>query len=179
MRFINQSIKGLFLINPYVYEDNRGAFRRNFCAKELKENGITISVHQGNISENTRAYTMRGFHYQKSPGNESKLLTPVSGAIYNVVIDLRPDSETFLSEVALEVSSSRRESLYVPAGCANAFLTMAADTVVQYYMGDYFRPDSYFGFRYNDPYFNVKWPRLPEVISDRDATFPDFSLEQL
>jgi len=179
MRFINLSIKGLFLINPDVHVDNRGAFRRNFCAEELKENGIEISVYQGNISENTSAFTMRGFHYQKSPSKESKLITPVSGGIYNVVIDLRPNSETFLNKVSLEVSSLRRESLYVPAGCANAFLTMEADTVVQYYMGDYFRPESYFGFRYNDPYFNVKWPHLPVVISDRDATFPDFSLEQL
>ena len=179
MKFTHQLIKGLVLIKPDVFEDKRGVFRRNFCAMELKENGIELSVHQGNISENTSAFTMRGFHYQKSPSNESKLLTPVSGDIYNVVIDLRPDSATFLKIVALEVSSSRRESLHVPAGCANAFLTLAADTVVQYYMGDYFKPESYFGFRYNDPYFNVKWPRLPQVISDRDAAFPDFSLGQL
>ena len=179
MKFFNQSIEGLVLIKPEVFEDNRGAFRRNFCAKELKENGIEFSVCQGNISENTTQYTLRGFHYQKNPSSESKVLTPVSGGIYNVVIDLRPASSTFLKWVALEVSSSRRESLHVPAGCANAFLTTTANTVVHYYMGDYFKSESYSGFRYNDPFFGVQWPLTPAVISDRDAAFPDFSLEDL
>lgn len=179
MKFFNQSIEGLVLIKPEVFEDNRGAFRRNFCAKELKENGIEFSVCQGNISENTTQYTLRGFHYQKNPSSESKVLTPVSGDIYNVVIDLRPASSTFLKWVALEVSSLRRESLHVPAGCANAFLTTTANTVVHYYMGDYFKPESYSGFRYNDPYFGVQWPHAPAAISGRDAAFPDFSLEDL
>lgn len=179
MKFIRQSIEGLVLIKPDVFEDNRGAFRRNFCANELKANGIELSVCQGNISENTSAFTMRGFHYQKNPSSESKVLTPVSGGIYNVVIDLRPYSSTFLKSVALEISSSRRESLHVPVGCANAFLTIAANTVVHYYMGDYFKPESYAGFRYNDPYFGVQWPHVPAVISDRDAAFPNFSLADL
>jgi dTDP-4-dehydrorhamnose 3,5-epimerase len=176
MKFINQSIEGLVLINPEVFQDKRGAFRRNFCARELKELGIEFSVCQGNISENSSQYTMRGFHYQKNPSKESKVLTPVSGDLYNVVIDLRPHSSTFLKWVALEISSSRRESLHVPAGCANAFLTMAPDTVVHYYMGDYFRPETYSGFRYNDPTFNISWPHEIKVISERDASFPDFSL---
>lgn len=176
MKFINQSIEGLVLIKPEVFRDNRGAFRRNFCARELTEHGIEFSVCQGNISENSSQYTMRGFHYQKNPSNESKVLTPVSGDLYNVVIDLRPHSSTFLKWVALELSSSRRESLHVPAGCANAFLTMAPDTVVHYYMGDYFRPETYSGFRYNDPAFYISWPHEIKVISERDASFPDFSL---
>ena len=96
MKFIRQSIEGLVLIRPEIFEDNRGAFRRNFCAKELKENGIEFSVSQGNISENTSIFTLRGFHYQKKPSNESKVLTPVAGGIHNVVVDLRQDSSTFL-----------------------------------------------------------------------------------
>ena len=177
MKFFNQSIEGLVLIKPEVFEDNRGAFRRNFCAKELKEHGINFSVCQGNISENFRQYTLRGFHYQKNPSNESKVLTPISGNIYNVVIDLRPRSSTFLKWLSIEVSAERRESLHVPAGCANAFLTTSENTVVHYYMGDYFKPESYSGFRYNDPYFNVQWPHEPQVISQRDADFSDFSIE--
>ena len=179
MKFIFQSIEGLVLIRPEVFDDNRGAFRRNFCAKELKENGIEFPVLQGNISENKSIFTLRGFHYQKKPSNESKILTPITGGIHNVVIDLRSDSPTFLKSVALDILSSSRDSLHVPAGCANAFLTTAADTVVHYYMGDYFKPESYAGFRYNDPYFDVQWPHAPMVISDRDAAFPDFSLEDL
>jgi dTDP-4-dehydrorhamnose 3,5-epimerase len=179
MKFISQKIDGLVLIIPDVFEDDRGAFRRNFCAKELRENGINMSVCQGNISENISAYTMRGFHYQKNPSDEAKILTPISGVIYNVVIDLRKSSPTFLKSVTLEVSSFRRETLHVPAGCANAFLTTVANTVVQYYMGDYFRSETYAGFRYNDPYFSIHWPHVPMVISDRDASFPDFSLSDL
>jgi dTDP-4-dehydrorhamnose 3,5-epimerase len=179
MKFVCQSIEGLVLILPEVYEDNRGAFRRNFCFKELKENGIDLSVSQGNISENKSMFTLRGFHYQKSPSSESKVLTPITGSIHNVVIDLRSDSPTFLKSVALDIWSSRRESLHVPAGCANAFLTIETNTVVHYYMGDCFKLESYAGFRYNDPYFDIQWPHTPTVISDRDAAFPDFSLEDL
>jgi dTDP-4-dehydrorhamnose 3,5-epimerase len=179
MKFVCQSIEGLVLILPEVFEDNRGVFRRNFCFKELKENGIELSVSQGNISENKSMFTMRGFHYQKNPSSESKVLTPITGSIHNVVVDLRSDSPTFLKSVALDILSSRRESLHVPAGCANAFLTIETNTVVHYYMGDCFKPESYAGFRYNDPYFDVQWPYAPTVISDRDAAFPDFSLEDL
>lgn len=179
MKFIEQSLAGVVLVIPEVFKDNRGAFRRNFCAKEFKENGIAFSVCQGNVSENPTQFTLRGFHYQKSPSMESKVLTPISGGLYNVVVDLRASSRTFLKWMALEVSADRRESLHVPAGCANAFLTMQSNTIVHYYMGDYFRPETYSGFRYNDPFFAVKWPREPALISARDASFPDFSQEQL
>jgi dTDP-4-dehydrorhamnose 3,5-epimerase len=179
MKFFNQSIEGLVLIKPEVFEDNRGTFRRTFCSNELKSNGIEFSVCQGNVSENLTQFTMRGFHYQKNPGSESKILTPICGGIYNVVIDLRPNSRTFLKWLAIELLSSRRESLHVPAGCANAFLTIADDTVVHYYMGDYFKSESYSGFRYDDPYFKVQWPHSVAVISDRDSSLPNFYLTDL
>ena len=179
MNFCYQSIKGVILIKPEVFEDNRGSFRRTFCKQELKENGIDFLVCQGNISENMHQYTMRGFHYQKNLSCESKILTPITGRIYNVLIDLRPTSTTFLKSISLDISSLRKESLHVPAGCANAFLTMEANTVVHYYMGDYFKLESYSGFRYNDPFFNVQWPHLTKVISDKDKNFPDFSIENL
>jgi len=179
MKFFKQSIDGLVLMKSELFQDNRGVFRRSFCTNEMKENGIKFFVCQGNISENPMQYTLRGFHYQKNPSNETKVLTPVSGELYNVVIDLRPHSSTFRKWVALELSSSRCESLHVPAGCANAFLTMATNTIVHYYMGDYFRPETYSGFRYNDPFFAVIWPKAPVVISDRDASFPDFIVEGL
>jgi dTDP-4-dehydrorhamnose 3,5-epimerase len=179
MKFIKQSLAGVVLMLPDVFQDNRGAFRRNFCTRQLAEVGIEFTVCQGNISENPSQHTMRGFHYQRSPSTESKILTPVSGCLHNVVVDLRPLSDTFLKWVAVSVSAARRESLHVPAGCANAFLTTEANTIVQYYMGDFFRPETYAGFRYNDPHFNVEWPNEPLLISNRDASFPDFSVEQL
>lgn len=179
MKFASQTIEGLVLIAPEVFSDDRGAFRRNFCSKELKELGIDFTVRQGNISENPTRLTLRGFHFQKQPSGESKILTPVSGDLYNVVVDLRASSKTFLQWAGLEISSGRRESLHVPAGCANAFLTMSDNTVVHYYMGDYFRPETYSGFRFNDPMFKIEWPREPAIISKRDASFPDLSVDQL
>ncbi len=176
MKFINQLIDGLVLIQPDVFEDNRGSFRRNYCVEEFKAAGLNFMACQGNISENTRKYTMRGFHYQKSPSAESKLLTPISGGIHNVVIDLRIKSLTYLKWVSIDIWSKDKESLHVPAGCANAFLTLSENTVVQYYMGDYFKPETYSGFRYDDPFFNIPWPHTPIVISDKDSSFQNFSL---
>jgi dTDP-4-dehydrorhamnose 3,5-epimerase len=176
MKFINQSIDGLVLIQPNVFEDNRGSFRRNYCVEEFKAAGLNFIVCQGNISENTKKYTMRGFHYQKPPSAESKVLTPISGGIHNVVIDLRIKSPTYLNWVALDIWSKDKESLHVPAGCANAFLTLSENTAVQYYMGDYFKPETYSGFRHDDPFFNIPWPHTPMVISDKDSSFKDFSL---
>ena len=179
MNLVKQSIEGLFLLQPDVFRDERGTFRRNFCLKELHNAGIQFNACQGNISENAAKYTLRGFHYQKSPSSEAKILTPVVGGIYNVVIDLRRASATFLKHSIVELTSSKKESLLVPAGCANAFLTLEPNTIIQYYMGDYFKPESYAGFRYNESFFNISWPTAPVVISERDAGHPDFSLDSI
>ena len=179
MIFTEQIIQGIFLIKPEAYEDSRGSFRRTFCNSEFKKNNIDFSVNQGNISENINAYTMRGFHYQRQPYSEAKILTPITGKIYNVVVDLRHSSRTFLKYFSLELSSEKRESLYIPPGCANAFLTMKQNTIIHYYMGDYFKPELYSGFRYNDPFFNIHWPQTVKVISERDNSFPDFNLDLL
>ncbi|CAM8431710.1 RfbC dTDP-4-dehydrorhamnose 3,5-epimerase and related enzymes [Candidatus Methylopumilus universalis] len=179
MKYFHQSIAGVILVKPEIFEDNRGTFRRNFCAEEMVRLGINFTVCQGNISENYRKDTIRGFHYQTFPSHESKILTPIFGGIYNVVIDLRPTSKTFLQWVALDLQAKNRESLHVPAGCANAFMTTSDNTIIQYYMGDYFKPESYSGFRYDDPYFNIPWPAIPSEISEHDLSFPTFSVENL
>jgi dTDP-4-dehydrorhamnose 3,5-epimerase len=179
MNIIRQSIEGVLLIKPDIFEDERGTFRRNFCAEEMKKNGVHFTVCQGNISENKHKFTMRGFHYQKYPSKEPKILTPIDGKIYNVLIDLRMNSPTFLKSINLEISSERKESLHIPPGCANAFLTLEDWTVIQYYMGDYFRQESYSGFRYNDPFFNVNWPYPVSIISEKDNSFKNFSIDNL
>ena len=140
----------------------------------MKKNKIDFEVFQGNISENFKKHTMRGFHYQKSPSKESKIISCVTGSIFNVVIDLRVTSKTYLKNVSLKISSINRESVYVPSGCANAFLTLSDDTIVHYYMGDYFSPETYCGIRYNDPMFSIEWPYEPKVISLKDLKIPDF-----
>ena len=174
MKFISQLISDVYLIQPALHEDERGVFRRSFCAEEFKINGIKFDVKQGNISENFNKHTLRGFHYQVSPSSESKIISCATGSLYNVVLDLRKESGTFKQWVALEISSNIKESIYVPAGCANAFLTMDDNTIVHYYMGDSFSPNTYKGIRYNDPMFSVTWPCEPKVISDKDLNFPDF-----
>jgi dTDP-4-dehydrorhamnose 3,5-epimerase len=179
MKAFKQRLPGVTLIAPDVFYDNRGSFRRNFCTAQLAEIGISFTVYQGNISENPKKYTLRGFHYQKFPSNESKILTPLSGTLYNVVLDLRPTSNTYLQWLGMEISSERKESLYIPTGCANAFLTTEVNTVVHYYMSDSFRPETYAGIRYNDPLFNIVWPHEPLFISEKDRSFSNFTVGQL
>ena len=174
MKLLRHSISGLYTIIPDLHKDERGVFRRTFCKDELSKHGIQFEVEQGNVSENYKKYTLRGFHYQDKPTKESKIITCITGSLYDVVIDLRVDSETFKEWVAIEISSEKCDSIHVPAGCANAFLTMSDQTVVHYYMGDFFNPDTYKGIRYNDPAFKVEWPCEPEIISDRDLNFPDY-----
>ena len=175
MNFIPKLIADLKLITPDLHHDDRGVFRRSFCIEEFKKNKIDFKVVQGNISENFKQHTMRGFHYQKLPSVESKIISCVTGSLFNVVIDLRKKSKTYLKTVSLEISAMQRQSIYVPPGCANAFLTLSDQTIVHYYMGDYFNPESYSSIRYNDPIFSIDWPFEPKVISEKDLNIPDFN----
>ena len=174
MKFINQKIDGFYLIKPTLHQDERGVFRRSFCEDEFASHGIKFNVKQGNISENFKKHTLRGFHYQISPSKESKIISCITGSLFNVVIDLREGSKTYHEWISLEISANKKESIYVPPGCANAFLTLSDNTIVHYYMGDSFSPDSYRGIRYNDPMFSVKWPFQPKIISDQDLTILDY-----
>ena len=174
MKFISQKISDVFLIIPDLHQDERGVFRRSYCQDKFSQHGIDFKVKQGNISENLHKHTLRGFHYQSPPSNESKIIACVTGALYNVVLDIRKKSKTYKQWVALDINSNEREYIYIPAGCATAFLTMEENTLVHYYMGDLFSPNTYSGIRYNDPKFNVKWPCEPLVISEKDKNLPDF-----
>ena len=174
MKFIKLKIEGLFLVEHNIFDDNRGLFRRSFCNEELKRNGINFEVKQGNISENYYKYTMRGFHFQKGSYKESKILTCLTGSVYNVVIDLRKNSRTYLKSEAITLDCLARNSILVPGGCANAFLTTEDNTIVHYYMNDFFKPSTYSGFKYNDPFFNIQWPTQPIIISDKDNNFPNY-----
>jgi len=174
MKLKGHTITGLYTIMPDLHKDARGVFRRSFCKEELALNGINFDVKQGNISENFKKLTLRGFHYQLEPSDESKILTCVTGALYNIVLDLRRNSQTYKTWVPIEITSEKRESIYIPAGCANAFLTMADQTTVHYYMGEFYSPDNYRIIRYNDPAFGFEWPSEPDVISERDLNSPDY-----
>ena len=124
MKFNEQSISGVFLIESEPFIDERGAFRRHFCKKEFTNHGIENVVEQANVSENKFACTLRGFHYQLPPFGEGKTLSCLNGSIFDIVVDLREDSKTFMGWVSFELSCENRKSLHVPPGCANAFLTL-------------------------------------------------------
>jgi len=174
MIFKELRIRGAFKIEPEPYVDERGVFRRSFCEKEFKDNGLTNNVSQSNISENHHKYTLRGFHYQISPYSEAKTMTCVSGAAYDIIVDLRPKSPTYLDWESIELNSNNRNSLHVPQGCANSFFTLDENTVMIYFSSNQYHPDAERGIRYNDPLFNFEWPYKPLHISEKDASWPNY-----
>ena len=174
MRFKELSIAGVFVIEPDLICDERGVFRRHYCSQEYAKHGINTGVLQGNVSENPHMHTLRGFHYQLAPHAEGKTISCITGAIYDIVVDLRPDSSTYLKWESVIIDSENRNQLYVPPGCANAFLTTESNTIIQYYMSELYAPSSYYGFSYKDPEFNFVWPTTVEHISEKDNTLPNY-----
>ena len=178
MRYVETSIPGVFVLEPEYNRDQRGFFARTWDSEELAERGLCSTWVQGSISRNDDAGTLRGMHYQAEPHAETKLVTCVAGAVFDVVIDLRAGSPTFLRWLSFELSADNNATLYVPAGLAHGFLTLIDASVVEYHISEYHRPDSARCVRWNDPAFDVRWPREPKVISDRDRDCPDFMVQQ-
>jgi dTDP-4-dehydrorhamnose 3,5-epimerase len=174
MKFFEQSIPGVFVIEPEPFVDERGVFRRHFAQEEFDQHGITSVVKHCNVSENKFKHTLRGFHHQLAPYGEGKTLSCPKGSIYDVVVDLRPSSSTYLKWLAVELNDKNRKSLHIPPGCANAFLTLQDDCLIHYYCSEAYHADAERGIRYNDPAFDFKWPAEPLIISDKDKNHPDF-----
>tara|TARA_Y100001970_G_C14145751_1_gene809723 strand:- start:144 stop:683 length:540 start_codon:yes stop_codon:yes gene_type:complete len=174
MKFKELHIEGVYIIEPEPFKDERGIFRRHFCFDEFNKVGIANNVLQANISENNYKYTLRGFHYQINPHSEGKTMSCLQGAMYDIIVDLRPESKTYLQWISVELSSKNRLSLHIPPGCANSFLTLENDTLIQYYCSNYYNPKFEKGIRYNDPFFKFDWPNRPLHISEKDASWPDF-----
>lgn len=174
MKFFEQSLSGVFVIEPEPFADERGMFRRHFAQEEFAAHGIATEVKQCNVSENKLKYTLRGFHYQLAPHGEGKTLSCLKGSIYDIVVDLRPTSPTYLKWVAVELNDENRKSVHIPPGCANAFLTLGDNCLIHYYCSEAYQADAERGIRYNDPLFNFKWPAEPQIISEKDQNHPDF-----
>ena len=177
MRFYEQKLPGVYLIEPEPFSDQRGIFRRHFCVKEFAKHGIVTDVSQSNVSENKFAYTLRGFHYQVPPFGEGKTLSCLKGRIYDIIVDLRPDSPTYMQWVDFDLNEENRHSIHIAPGCANAFLTMETNCLIHYYCSQPYTPYAERGIRYNDPAFDFEWPNPPEVISKKDQNHPEFILE--
>lgn len=155
-------------------EDERGYFARNFCLQELAQNGIEFNVVQGNMSMSHQKGTFRGLHYQ-SDGKEAKVFRCIKGSIFDVVIDLRPDSPSYLEVALNELSETNQRSLYIPPGCAHGFLTLQPESMVNYMVSASYNPSVEKGIRYNDPLLaDVTWPVPIQVVSMKDLDLPDY-----
>ena len=175
MIFHETEIDGAFVIELDPHEDERGFFARTFCQREFEEYGLETNVAQCSISFNREQGTLRGMHYQAAPHEEVRLVRCVSGAIYDVIIDLRPTSNTMMGWMAVTLDTENRRMLYVPEGLAHGFLTLEDNTEVFYQMSEFYYPELARGVRWDDPAFNVEWPSTPTVISERDNSFPNFA----
>jgi dTDP-4-dehydrorhamnose 3,5-epimerase len=175
VKFLETELRGAFLIELDKAEDTRGYFARVWCQKEFEEHGLIARIAQVNTSFNKKAGTLRGMHYQAAPYQETKVVRCTAGAIYDVIVDLRPDSPTYKQWTGVELTAGNGAMLYIPADFAHGFITLENNTEVSYLMSEFYQPGAGQGVRWNDPAFGIKWPVAVEEISDRDACWADFS----
>ncbi len=176
MKFQEVPLNGAYLIELEPIQDERGYFARSWCQKEFEKKGLVSNVVQCNISFNKKKGTLRGLHYQVFPHQEAKLVSCTRGSIYDVMIDLRPQSSTFRQCFSLEISENSNLAIYIPEGFAHGFQTLENCTQVFYQMFNYFKPESARGIRWSDPSFNIKWPVAEKIISAKDQSYSDFKL---
>ncbi len=174
MKFLETKLTGVFEIHPEMKPDERGAFARTWCQEEFASHGLNSRLVQCNVSINSRKGTLRGMHYQSAPFAEAKLIRCTQGAIFDVALDLRPDSRTFKKWTAVTLTPENHYMLFVPEGCAHGFLTLEDDCEVFYQISESHHPESARGVRWDDPAFGIAWPGEVELISERDRTYADF-----
>lgn len=173
MKLVRLGIPGAFLLEIEPAADDRGFFARTFCAREFAAAGLAAQFVQTSLSVNPRRGTLRGLHYQAAPHAEAKLVRCVQGTIYDLLVDLRPESHIFRQHLAIELSGEARNAVYIPPGVAHGFLTLTDDCEVHYAMSEFYVPEAARGVRWDDPAFGIVLPEPVRVISDRDAGYPD------
>jgi dTDP-4-dehydrorhamnose 3,5-epimerase len=176
MRFNETDIQGAYVVELDRNEDERGFFARVWCRDEFAEHGLTAGLAQCSISHNLRAHTLRGMHFQRHPHEEAKLVRVMRGAIFDVIVDLRPESETVGQWLGVTLDGDDGRALFVPEGVAHGFQTLVDDTDVLYFISVPYAPDASAGVRWDDPTFGIDWPAAPDrTISDRDRSWPNWS----
>jgi dTDP-4-dehydrorhamnose 3,5-epimerase len=174
MRFTPTRLSGAFILDPERREDARGHFARTFCRREFEAHGLKPDIAQANVAWNSRKGTLRGMHYQVAPAAETKLVRCTRGALWDVIVDLRPESPTFLEHVGVELSAENGRQLFVPELFAHGYITLADDTEAAYQVGEFYAPDAERGIRFDDPALGIVWPIPVTVISEKDAAWPAF-----
>ena len=174
MKFKRTTVAGVFLIDLEPRGDARGFFARLFCEEEFAAQGLETRYIQVNNSSTAKRGTLRGMHYQLPPAAEVKVVRCVNGALFDVVLDLRPDSPTFGKSFGAELSASNRTMMYVPKGCAHGFLSTVDDTEAVYFVSAAYQPDAERGIRYDDKAFNIDWPFVPTEVSEKDRNWRDY-----
>jgi len=174
MKFKELEIPGVYLIEYEPIVDNRGSFVRIFCKKEFIQHNLNPDIVQSNYSFNSVKGTLRGLHYQRSPFEETKVVLCSRGSIYDVIVDLRPESSMYKSWIGLKLNESVSNCIYIPTGCAHGFQTLEDNTLVLYFMGNYYNPDCVSGIKWNDPDINISWPLPVTNISERDKNNSNF-----
>ncbi|MDO9706983.1 dTDP-4-dehydrorhamnose 3,5-epimerase family protein [Paracraurococcus lichenis] len=167
------AIAGVVEVLAEPVADARGRFIRTWCADEFAAAGLDFRPHQVSISENRARHTLRGLHFQVAPAEERKLIRCLRGAVFDVAVDLRPDSPSYRCWVGVELTAAQHNALFVPHGCAHGFLSLTEDAWLEYLIDAPYRPGTARGLRWNDPAFGIAWPAAPAVISDRDRDWPD------
>ena len=173
--FTETKLEGAFIIDPQTFRDDRGFLARSFSQQEFEAHGLNPNMAECNISFSRKRYTVRGMHFQHAPFAQAKLVRCTKGAVYDVIIDLRPGSPTFKQWIGEGLSSENRRMLYVPEGFAHGFQTLEDDTEVFYQISQIYNPGSEGGVRWNDPAFGINWPAMDGItINERDQNYPDF-----
>jgi dTDP-4-dehydrorhamnose 3,5-epimerase len=176
MIFTKTKLEGAYIIDVEQRRDDRGFFGRIWCRDEMVGHGLNADILQANISYNKYKGTLRGLHYQKEPFAECKLVRCTAGALYDVIVDIRPESPTFKQWIGVELTGENFRSIYVPEGFAHGFITLAPHTSVHYMVTQSYSPGAERGLRYDDPEFKIEWPLEPVLISEKDKSHPAFSL---
>lgn len=172
MHFTETKLKGAFVVDLECVNDERGFFARTFCAEEFAAQGLKPVVMQANTSLNHKKGTLRGLHYQLAPAEEAKFIRCTAGAVFDLIVDLRKESSSYMKHFGVELSASNRRALYIPQMFAHAYLTLSDNAEVCYQVSEIYTPNVERGFRYNDPALGIQWPIDISVISEKDASWP-------
>lgn len=175
MKFLETGLPGAYVMEPEPRMDHRGFFGRIWCEDELGELGLENKITQSNVGFSYQKGTLRGLHFQAAPHAEVKIVRCTRGSVYDVIVDLRPDSPTFRRWFGVELSATNHRMVYVPEGFAQGYLTLEDESEIYYHTSRRYHPESASGVRYDDPEFGIVWPAEVVVISDQDRAWPDFA----